>query len=935
MPPIESAAHSEGQWKEQARMATTPQTDDLRKLVGRFDPNCIRCFQGATTLCQSRGHFEITPEHLLLRLLDDTAGDVVQVFSTFKVDAAQIRRALQRILEELPPGHRGRPALSPKVVELFQSAAVLADEFGFEQIRTGLLILAFALNPGHTRVGEFTPELDRIDVDQLRDHFHEIVLGAAAAPEARAEAMGMGPAPAGGGALAQFTVDMTAKAAAGEIDPVFARDHEIRQMIDIFSRRRKNNPILVGEPGTGKTAIVEGLALRIVEGDVPPTLKGVKLVVLDLGLLQAGAGVRGEFENRLKNVIREIKESEQPIITLIDEAHQLVGAGGAGGGGDASNLLKPALARGELRTVAATTWTEYKKYFEKDAALERRFQLVRCDEPSVEDAVVMLRGLKDKYEKHHKVVIVDDAVSAAVKISKRYISGRFLPDKAVDLLDTSAARVAVGLTTRPAALEDLDRRLNGLDTAIAAVQRDEASGVAVDEKMLPEMQATRESLLAERAEVEKRWQAELAAVNRIIELRAQLREFTAPESTEKDTEAAKGTEEQAPPAGKEEKAKGAEGGDGKPAPAVDEAQLREQIDEAMTALKEVQGETPLLHPHVDGAEVAAVVSDWTGIPVGSMVRDEIEATLRMEDRLRERVVGQDHALSIIAEKLRISKAGIGNPAQPMGVFLCVGPSGVGKTELALAVADLLFGGDRFLTTINMSEFMEAHTVSQLKGSPPGYVGYGEGGVLTEAVRQHPYSVVLMDETEKAHPDVMNLFYQVFDKGSLADGEGRVVNFKNTVIIMTSNLGTDVIQSMCEAEEDIDYNDLKEAIYPHLREHFKPALVARMTAIPFLTLGQDILKLIAKMKLAKVSKRLGEAHKMEFHIDEAVYEQMASRCNQVDVGARQIDHLLDQTVLPELSRRLLEQMGEEEMPAAVTMGLDDAGEFVYRFSGKEG
>ena len=895
----------------------TPPAEDIRALIRRSDANCINCFQGATTLCQSRTHFEIAPEHLLLRLMDDTSGDVTRIFETFKVDRAQVRRAVQKILEDVPAGHRGRPVLSPKLVELFQSAAVLADEFGFEQIRPGLLILALTLNPGHTRVGEFTPELERIDVDQLRDHFHEIVMGSAST------AGGAEPGPVGpveGGALAQFTVDLTAKARAGEIDPVFGRDHEIRQMIDIFARRRKNNPILVGEPGTGKTAIVEGLALRIVEGDVPPTLKDVKLIALDLGLLQAGAGVKGEFENRLKNVIKEIKQSEQPIVTLIDEAHQLVGAGGAAGAGDASNLLKPALARGELRTVAATTWSEYKKYFEKDAALERRFQLVRCDEPTVENAIVMLRGLKDKYEKHHKVVVLDEAVSAAVKISARYISGRFLPDKAVDLLDTAAARVGVALSTRPAGLEDLDRRLNGLETALSAVRRDETGGIAVDETMLTEMEETRESLLTERGEIEKRWQDELAAVNRVIELRAQLKGFADP------SQQTVGVDEEASPESTAE----AKSDD---APA-DDGELREQLTEAMKALRDLQGETPLVFPHVDAAAVAAVVSDWTGIPVGSMVQDEIDAALRMEDRLRERVVGQDHALSIISEKLRISKANLGNPDQPMGVFLCVGPSGVGKTELALAVADLLFGGERFLTTINMSEFMEAHTVSQLKGSPPGYVGYGEGGVLTEAVRQHPYSVVLMDEVEKAHPDVMNLFYQVFDKGSLADGEGRIVNFRNTVIIMTSNLGTDVIQGVCEAEDDVDYHDLREAIYPHLREHFKPALVARMTVIPFLTLGEEILRSIAKMKLAKVTRRLTEAHGISFRVEDEVYAQMAARCNQVDVGARQIDHLLDQTVLPELSRRLLERMGQETMPGAIVMETDEAGDFAYRFAEKE-
>jgi type VI secretion system protein VasG len=903
-------------------MTTTAKTEDLRKLIGRFDANCIRCFQGATALCTSRTHFEITPDHLLLRLLDDMGGDVTRIFESFKVDRSQIRRALQRILQDLPSGHKAKPAVSPKLVELFQSAAVMADEFGFEQLRGGLLILAFVLNPSHTRVGEYTPELDRIDVDQLRDHFHEIVLGSS--EQAAGGEPTIGAMPVEGGAMEQFTVDVTAKARAGQIDPVFAREHEIRQMIDIFARRRKNNPILVGEPGTGKTAIVEGLALRIVKGDVPPRFQGVKLITLDLGLLQAGAGVRGEFENRLKNVIREIKESEQPIITFIDEAHTLIGAGGGAGGGDAANLLKPALARGELRTVAATTWAEYKKYFEKDAALERRFQLVRCEEPSAEDTIVMLRGIKEKYEKHHKVIVLDEAVSAAAHLSKRYISGRFLPDKAVDLLDTSCARVAVAMGTRPGALEDVDRQLDHVDTAITAMCRDEAGGISQDEEVLADLKAQRESLLAERENIEADWKAQVDAVKRIHELREQLPAFGAGE------EAAGGE-------GKPEEAEAeATGGDGKRAAAaeapVDEAEVRKQIHEAMAALEELQGENPLVHPHVDAAAVASVISDWTGIPVRKMVKDEITATLQMEDRLRERVVGQDHALSIISQKLRTSKAEIGNPAQPMGVFLCVGPSGVGKTELGLAVADLLFGGDQFLTTINMSEFMEKHTVSQLKGSPPGYVGYGEGGVLTEAVRQHPYSVVLLDEIEKAHPDVLNLFYQVFDKGMLADGEGRVINFKNTVIIMTSNLGTDVIQNMCESGEEVNMDDLKEAIYPHVREHLKPALVARMTVIPFFTLGEDVLKSIARMKLAKLGKRVSGAHKMDFKVDDAVYGEIASRCQQVDLGARQIDHLLDQTVMPQLSIRLLEQLGEEEMPAAVTMGIDEAGEFTYTFAG---
>jgi len=883
--------------------------DTLRKLVGKLDATCIQHFQGATNVCASRSHYEITPEHLLLRMTDETTGDVRRIFNTFKIDAAHIRRALQRLLEEFPAGQHGKPVISPKLVELLSSASVLAEEMGFEQVRSGLLLLAIALNPSHTRLGEVTPEMERIDADLLRDNFREIVDGAPQAGAASPDAAPPGERAREGGPLEQFTIDLTAKATAGQIDPVFGRDHEVRQMIDILSRRRKNNPILVGEPGTGKTAIVEGLSLRIAKGDVPPILSGVKLISLDLGLLQAGAGVRGEFENRLKNVIRAIKESTQPIITFIDEAHTLIGAGGQAGGGDAANLLKPALARGELRTIAATTWAEYKKYFEKDAALERRFQLVRCEEPSPENAIVMLRGLKEKYELHHKIIILDEAVQAAVRLSSRYISGRFLPDKAVDLLDTSAARVAVSLTTRPGVLDDIDRSIGHLETAIAAIDRDHAGGLAADEAVLSEMRTARESLIAERAKVEEKWQRELEAVRKIHDLRSRLRAYAAPA-----------------PSGN---------GDGQPAAKepTDEGPIRAEIDAAVTAMRTLQGEAPLVHAHVDAAAVAAVVADWTGIPIGKMVKDEVSAALQMENRLTSRVVGQDHALGLIAKKLRTAKSGLGNPQQPMGVFLLVGPSGVGKTELAMAVADLLFGGDRFMVTINMSEFMEKHTVSQLKGSPPGYVGYGEGGVLTEAVRQHPYSVVLLDEVEKAHPDVLNLFYQVFDKGTLADGEGRVIDFKNTVIFMTSNLGTDVIQGMCESGETVDVEALREGIYPQLREHFKPALLARMTVIPFLTIGAEIMKSIARMKVGKVGKRLADAHKMTFEVDDAAYESIAARCTQVDVGARNIDHILDQIILPEMSRRLLEHMGEEHLPRKLRLGVNETGEFTFEFGGE--
>lgn len=899
----------------------TSSGEAVRNLIRRLDAACIQAFQGATAVCASRAHFEISPEHMLLRLLDDAGGDITAILTTFKVDRGRVRRGVQEALDAMPTGHRGKPVLSPKLVELFSASAVLADEMGFDAIRPGLILLAVALNPGHTRLAEFSSELERIDVDQLRDHFREVVNAPVEQGGGGAGASG-GPTPGGEEALAQFTVDLTANAAAGKIDPVFGRDHEIRQMIDIFARRRKNNPILVGEPGTGKTAIVEGLAVRIANKDVPPSLQGVKLISLDMGLLQAGAGVKGEFENRLKNCIKAIKASETPIITFIDEAHTLIGAGGTAGGSDAANLLKPALARGELRTVAATTWAEYKKYFEKDAALERRFQLVRCEEPSVETAVVILRGIKDKYEQHHKVIITDEAVVAAAQLSNRYISGRFLPDKAVDLLDTSSARVGVALSTRPGGLDDFDRQITSLETAITAMKRDRDGGTAIDEKELVKLEAEKLAQEADREKLEKRWQEELAAVQKIQALRAKLPAFAKKLEIPAAAEAKPDEKADDKKAASEKKEKKEE--------KIDEAALRKEIDEATKALHAIQGDDPLLHPQVDASAVGAVVSDWTGIPVGRMVKDEITATLEMEQRLQGRVVGQDHALNIIAEKLRTAKSGIGNPTQPMGVFLCVGPSGVGKTELALSVSDLLFGGERFTVTINMSEFMEKHTVSQLKGSPPGYVGYGEGGVLTEAVRQRPYSVVLLDEVEKAHPDVLNLFYQVFDKGNLADGEGRVINFKNTVIFLTSNIGTDIIQGMCESGNEVSANELKDGIYPHLREHFKPALLARMTIIPFLTLKPDVLKSIAKMKLKKVGDRLAAAHGMGFKVDDAVYDAIAGQCTQVDVGARNIDHILDQRVLPELARRLLEQMTEGSKPTGVTMSAGADGGFAYAF-----
>jgi len=642
---------------------------------------------------------------------------------------------------------------------------------------------------------------------------------------------------------------------------------------------------------------VEGLALRVVEGDVPDLLRDVSIVGLDMGLLQAGAGVKGEFENRLKSVINEVKASPKPIILFIDEAHTLIGAGGSAGGGDAANLLKPALARGELRTVAATTWSEYKKYFEKDAALARRFQPVKLDEPSVETAALILRGLKEKYEEAHDVVVRDDAVAAAAELSSRYISGRQLPDKAVDLLDTSAARVKILLTAKPDIVEDKERSLQALEREKTALQRDKAHGLKVEDERLKEIDILLGSIEEELGVLKERWLKEKELVHKIIELRHAL-----------------------------------QGGEGKEPAREDEAELRGQMEELAEELEAVQGDAPLVRIEVDPDMVSKVVSDWTGIPLGKVMREEARNVVNLKTNLQERIKGQDEALESITQVIKASKAGLKDPAQPMGVFLLVGPSGVGKTETALALADLLFGGERFMVTINMSEFQERHTVSRLIGSPPGYVGYGEGGVLTEGVRQRPYSLVLLDEAEKAHLEVLNLFYQVFDKGSLSDGEGRVIDFKNTVLFLTSNLASDVITELCSGEERPPIETVSSAIRPILSNHFKPALLARMTIVPFYTLPSDILKDIVALKLNKLARRMEETHKTRLSYSPAVVEQIAARCTEVETGARNIDHIMNGTILPQLSRDILARMSEEALPPEIKLDVAEDGGFEISFQG---
>ncbi len=703
--------------------------------------------------------------------------------------------------------------------------------------------------------------------------------------------------------LDQFTLNLTERAKQGTIDPVLGRDFEIRQVVDILTRRRQNNPILVGEAGVGKTAVVEGFAMRIVEGDVPDVLKNVSIRTLDLALLQAGAGVKGEFENRLKGLIEEVKSSEIPVILFIDEAHTMIGAGGSAGQGDAANLLKPALARGELRTIAATTWSEYKQYFEKDPALARRFQLVKVDEPSEDNCCMMMRSVSPYLEKHHGVRILDDGVDAAVRFSHRYLADRQLPDKAVSVLDTACARLALGQSATPPAVEDAKRRLQDLDVQKRVLEREQAVGADHSER-LEQIEAERAETETSLADLEGRWEKERNLVGKIRELRGQLEAGV--ENT--DGDGGEGESEKKP---------------------ADPDKLRGELDALMQEFEEVQGEAGLVPICVDAELVGQVISGWTGIPVGKMMRDEVETVLKLEDHLAERIIGQEHALEQISRRIRTSRAGIEDPNKPVGVFMLVGPSGVGKTETALAISDMLYGGERNMISINMSEFQEAHTVSTLKGSPPGYVGYGEGGVLTEAVRRRPYSVVLLDEVEKAHPDVLELFFQVFDKGVMEDGEGRQIDFKNNIIMLTTNAGTETIMKLTADPETMpDHEGLVKALKPELDKTFKPAFLGRMVIIPYFPILDDSMKQIIRLKLGKIERRLMETHKVNLEYDESMVDEVAQRCTEVESGARNVDNILTNTLLPEISIRLLESLAEGTKPQVVRVEIGEEGTFQY-------
>ncbi len=873
-------------------------TVDIKPLLNRLNPHCTRSLEAAAGLCVSRTHYEVTVEHLFAKLLEEPQTDLPLIFRHFDLDPGRVKKAVDQTIEEFRTGNAGKPVFSPLLLEWFQDAWLIASiDLEESRIRSGALLLAFLARSTQLATGHFVDILRSIGRESLMSQFGNIVKGSSELPAAEERHMREAALLGEATALNRFCADFTRKAEAGEIDPVFGRDREIHQMIDILARRRKNNPIVVGEAGVGKTAVVEGLALRVVEGDVPDILKGVSILGLDMGLLQAGAGVKGEFENRLKSVINEIKASPKPIILFIDEAHTLIGAGGHAGGSDAANLLKPALARGELRTIAATTWSEYKKYFEKDAALARRFQLVKLDEPSVDTSVLILRGLKSKYEEAHKVIVRDDAIVAAAELSSRYISGRQLPDKAVDLLDTSAARVKILLTAKPDVIEDCERTIQALEREKKALERDKLHGIEIEEVRLQELENEIAALNQKLEQLKERWLEEQKIAHKLIDVRNELYNL-----------------------------KEQEGSDGK------RSELKKQIEQTFKELEALQKGSPLIRIEVDPDVVSKVVSDWTGIPLGKVLRDEAQNIIKFEANLQQRIKGQNEALSVIGQVIKAAKAGLKDPQQPLGVFLLVGPSGVGKTETGLAIADLLFGGERFLVTINMSEFQEAHTVSRLIGSPPGYVGYGEGGVLTEAVRQRPYSVVLIDEVEKAHIDVMNLFYQVFDKGMLADGEGRVIDFKNTIIFLTSNLASDVITQLCSSEVRPNLETVLSAVRPILSHHFKPALLARMTVIPFYTLDPAFMKEIVTLKLDKLAGRLLESNKIKFIYLPDVLDQIAARCTEVETGARNIDHIMRGTILPQISQQILVHMSEGAMPSEIHLSLAEDGSFKISFGG---
>ncbi|NAW60141.1 MULTISPECIES: type VI secretion system ATPase TssH [unclassified Vibrio] len=883
---------------------------NLSSLIQRLHPIAKVALEDAAALAVSEKANEVQIEHYLLSLLERPNSDIDVLLAHFDCSENLLRQSIRSTLDSSPTGNGGKPVFSALLIEWLQESWLVSSlDLSETKIRTGALLLTLVSNPLRYGQHGYASILESVNPDSLKRNFAELTSQSLEAREATSEKT---QAREEGSALSKFTTDFTGKARKGEIDPVFCRDQEIRQIVDILARRRKNNPIAVGEPGVGKTAVVEGLALKIVQGEVPDNLKGVELYGLDMGLLQAGASVKGEFEKRLNAVLDEVKNSPTPIILFIDEAHTLVGGGNQAGGSDAANLLKPALARGEVKTIAATTWSEYKKYFEKDPALARRFQLVKLDEPSPEQAALIIRGLRPAYEKSHNVYVRDDAITAAAALSARYISGRQLPDKAIDVLDTACARVNISLNAVPASVETLQQELAAQTRELEALERDalQQTGDKHSLATIPDLKAAMEETRAELEVQEAQWQNEKNQIEEMIALRARLHELVSDEpasETEDDQEA-----------------------DVSPYAEMDEEAVRIAISACQEQLEQIRGGNPLVHFEVGPDEVSHVIADWTGIPMGKVLQDEAETTLNLKDNLTQTIKGQEFAIDALAEGIQTAKAGLGNPDAPTGVFLLVGPSGVGKTETARAIADQLFGGERFMTTINMSEFQEKHTVSRLIGSPPGYVGYGEGGMLTEAVRQRPYSVVLLDEVEKADPEVLNLFYQVFDKGTLNDGEGRAIDFKNTLIIMTSNLATHEIESLVQQSKEIEAGVIAEAIRPTLNQHFKPALLARMSVLPFVPLSDDAMTDIIHHKLGKVSQRLQNHHKLTLNYDDNLVEFVLGNCRLAETGARNIDAVINRQLLPQLSTQLLVH-DKDEAHTQITVSVDEQGTLSYAFS----
>ncbi len=887
-------------------------------LFGKLNSLAYKSIESATTFCKMRGNPYVELVHWIYQIIQLPDSDIHKILRHFEVDPSKVASDMTAALDRLPRGATSISDLSPHVEESVERGWVYATLLcGDFQVRSGHLILGMLKTKSLAYVlNEISPEFSKIDQAALSDGFAKIVAGSPEDSMQSTDGVGGGAVPgeASGAispaqmgkqeALAQFTNDLTEQARNGEIDPIVGRDAEIRQVVDILMRRRQNNPILTGEAGVGKTAVVEGFALRIASGDVPESMQNVRLLSLDIGLLQAGASMKGEFENRLRQVIEEVQSSEKPIILFIDEAHTLIGAGGAAGTGDAANLLKPALARGTLKTIAATTWAEYKKHIEKDPALTRRFQVVQVLEPSEEKAVLMMRGLASTLEQHHRVQVLDEALESAVKLSHRYIPARQLPDKSVSVLDTSCARVAISQNSVPAEVEDCRRQIEALRTELEIIDRERSVGVDIGERQTKadeRLAVAQERLVG----LEKRWDDEKKIVDRILAVRAKLRQ-------------ASGTVEKTP---SEEETKISD---------EDRQKLLDKLSELQTQLLELQGEEPLILPSVDAQAVASVIADWTGVPVGRMVKDEVQTVLNLAEVMNKRVIGQDHGMEMIAKRIQTSRASLDNPNKPIGVFMLAGPSGVGKTETALTLAESLYGGEQNVITINMSEFQEAHTVSTLKGAPPGYVGYGEGGILTEAVRRRPYSVVLLDEVEKAHPDVHEIFFQVFDKGIMEDGEGRLIDFKNTLILLTSNVGSDLIMNMCKEPDLIpDPSVLAQAMREPLLQVFPAALLGRIVVIPYFPLSDAMISEICRLQLGRIEKRVRENYGIPFTYEDDVVKLIVKRCTELESGGRMIDAILTNTMLPNISRELLLRSLDGDSPKKISINVTND-EFEYNF-----